>query len=199
MLHLDKFGSMVVSQTTDSFLQARNALRDHQLIAYPTEAVFGLGCAPYDEIAVRKLLQLKSRDIRKGLVLIAADYSQLLDYVDDKQIGQDVRYKVLSHWPGHITLVLPARADVPRFLTGEHNTIAVRVTAFEPARRLCRALGTALVSTSANRSDEPPFTQAAQVREAFGHELGWVMDEAVGNATSPSRIINPLTNQVVRT
>lgn len=189
----------MVSQTTDSFLQARDALRDHQLIAYPTEAVFGLGCAPYDEVAVRKLLELKSRDISKGLVLIAADYSQLLEYVDDKQIAQDVRYRVLSHWPGHITLVLPARADVPRFLTGDHNTIAVRVTAFEPARKLCRALGTALVSTSANRSDEPPMTRADQVREAFGDALGWVMDEDVGSATSPSRIINPLTNQVVRT
>lgn len=188
-----------MNQTVNPFLQARDALRDHQLIAYPTEAVFGLGCAPYDEVAVRQLLALKSRDISKGLILIAADYSQLLDYVDDQKIGQDVRFKVLSHWPGHTTLLLPARADVPRFLKGDHDTIAVRVTAFEPARQLCRALGTALVSTSANRSGEQPCTDAQQVRTVFGDALGWVMDEPVGGAESPSRIINPFTNDVVRT
>ena len=191
-------GSTVVSEPANHFLLARDALREHQLIAYPTEAVFGLGCAPYDEVAVRRLLELKSRDISKGLILIAADYSQLLDYVDDAKIGQDVRFKVLSHWPGHTTLVLPARADVPRFLKGDHDTIAVRVTAFEPARRLCRQLGTALVSTSANRANEAPLTSAEQVRQTFADAIGWVMDEPIGNAQSPSRIINPLTNEVVR-
>ncbi|MBA3988817.1 MAG: L-threonylcarbamoyladenylate synthase type 1 TsaC [Idiomarina sp.] len=188
-----------MTETTETLVQARDALRDHQVIAYPTEGVFGLGCAPYDEVAVRKLLALKNRDISKGMILIAADYSQLLDYVDDKQIGQDVRFKVLSHWPGHTTLILPARYDVPRFLKGDHDTIAVRVTAFEPARRLCRALGTALVSTSANASGEPAMTSAEQVRQSFGDQLGWIMDEPVGQASGPSKIINPLTNEVVRT
>ena len=187
-----------MTQDVDPIVKARDALREHNLIAYPTEAVFGLGCAPYDEVAVRKLLTLKQRDISKGLILIAADYSQLLEYVDDNKIGQDVRFKVLSHWPGHTTLLLPARTDVPRFLKGDHDTIAVRVTAHEPARQLCRALGTALVSTSANRSGEPPLTSAEAVREAFGDDIAWVMDEAVGAAAAPSRIINPLSNEVIR-
>lgn len=187
-----------MTQNVDPILQARDALREHNLIAYPTEAVFGLGCAPYDEIAVRKLLTLKQRDVSKGLILIAADYSQLLEYVDDKKIGQDVRFKVLSHWPGHVTLVLPARSDVPRFLRGQHDTIAVRVTAHEPTRQLCKALGTALVSTSANHSGEAPFTSAAEVSQAFAGEVAWVMDAEVGLATAPSKIINPLTDEVIR-
>lgn len=182
----------------ETYAAARDALLDHGVIAYPTEAVFGLGCAPYDEVAVRKLLTLKQRDVDKGLILIAADYSQLLDYVDDKRIGQDRRFEVFSHWPGHTTLVLPARADVPRFLRGAHDTIAVRVTDFEPARKLCRALGTALVSTSANRAGEPALTTAKQVREAFGDGIDWVMDAPVGDATAPSRILNPLSKGVIR-
>lgn len=187
-----------MSQENEQFKQARDALQDHGLIAYPTEAVFGFGCAPYDEVAVRKLLELKQRHISQGLILIAANYSQLLDYVDDKKIGQDVRFKVLSNWPGHITLLLPARQGVPRFLKGDHDTIAVRVTNHQPARDLCKALGTALVSTSANLSGQPPLTTAEDVRTHFSDSIDWVMDAPVGNANLPSKILNPLTNQVVR-
>lgn len=187
-----------MNEQLEQFVEARQALLNHGVIAYPTEAVFGLGCAPYDEVAVRKLLALKQRDAAKGLILIAANYSQLLDYVDDRKIGQDVRFKVLSHWPGHITLALPARDDVPTFLRGEHDTIAVRVTAFEPARQLCKTLGTALVSTSANLSGKAPCTTADEVRQQFSDQVAWVMDAPVGGATTPSSIINPLTNKVLR-
>lgn len=188
----------MTNYTPETFMPARDALAQHGVIAYPTEAVFGLGCAPYDEVAVRRLLALKSRSADKGLILIAADYSQLLDYVDDKKILQDQRFNVLSHWPGHTTLILPARSDVPAFLRGEHDSIAVRVTAHEPARQLCKALGTALVSTSANRSGEPALTSAEAVRNTFGDDIDWIMDADVGKATQPSRIINPLTKEVIR-
>ncbi|TRW49055.1 L-threonylcarbamoyladenylate synthase type 1 TsaC [Aliidiomarina halalkaliphila] len=183
---------------TDPFAQARTAIAEHGLIAYPTEAVFGLGCAPYDELAVRKLLALKQRPEHKGLILIAADYSQLLDYVDDSKIPQDMRFSVFSHWPGPVTLVLPARADVPRYLRGDFDTIAVRVTAFEPVRQLCRALKTPLVSTSANRSGEPPLRTANDVRTELGTDIAWIMDGPTGGREQPSMIINPLTGETLR-
>ncbi|RTE86808.1 threonylcarbamoyl-AMP synthase [Lysobacter sp. N42] len=184
--------------TDEQIAAAKQAIENHGVIAYPTEAVFGLGCAPYDEIAVRKVLELKQRPIEKGVILIAADYSQLLDYVDDSKIGQDARFKVFSHWPGPITLLLPAKASVPKFLKGEHDTIAVRVTAFEPVRKLCRVLNTPLVSTSANRSGQPPFTDAEQVIEEFKDEVSWVWQSSVGQAKTPSKIINPFTGEVFR-
>lgn len=187
-----------MSETEHPFSKARDALSQHGVIAYPTEGVFGLGCLPYDEVAVRKLLALKERDMEKGLILIAANYSQLLDYVDDTKIGQDMRFKVLSHWPGHTTLILPARPEVPRFLRGAFDTIAVRVTEFEPVRELCKALGTALVSTSANRSGEPALLSAEAVRKAFGGDVNWIMDAPVGQANGPSRILNPLTGEDIR-
>ncbi|RUO35548.1 threonylcarbamoyl-AMP synthase [Aliidiomarina shirensis] len=184
--------------TLDPFAGARTALTNHGLIAYPTEAVFGLGCAPYDEVAVRKLLALKQRPEHKGLILIAADYSQLLDYVDDKKIPQDKRFTVLQHWPGPITLVLPARPEVPRYLRGDFDTIAVRVTAFEPVRRLCKALGTPLVSTSANRSGQAPFVTAEGVYQEFGSDIDWIMAGDTGGRDAPSKIFNPLTQEVLR-
>jgi len=179
--------------------QAQTCFQQGQLLAYPTEAVFGLGCDPANEQAVQALLDLKQRPIEKGLILLAADYSQLLPFVDDKAIAQDKRFSVFSNWPGPITLILPARADCPRWLRGEHDTIATRVTAFEPARQLCKVLGSALVSTSANRSGEPALTRAEEVRAAFGDTLGWIYDQPVGGAAAPSKILNPLTGEVVRT
>lgn len=182
----------------DLFAEARAAINNHGVIAYPTEAVFGLGCAPYDQLAVEKLLALKRRPVDKGLILIAANYSQLLDYVDDERIPGDKRFSVFSRWPGPVTLVLPARKDTPTFLTGAFDTIAVRVTAFEPAARLCKALGTPLVSTSANHSGEAPLKTAAEVKASFAGEIDWVMDEPVGTSSSPSQVINPLTGEVFR-
>lgn len=92
------------------------------VIAYPTEAVFGLGCDPSNEVAIQRLLSLKQRPAEKGVILIAADYSQLLPYVDDTAIPQDKRFSVLSHWPGPVTLILPARKTTSRLLTGGRDT-----------------------------------------------------------------------------
>ena len=178
---------------------ARTAFSAGEVIAYPTEAVFGLGCDPAQPAAVEKLFQIKQRDPGKGLILLAANYSQVLPYVEDKAIPQDKRFSVLSHWPGPVTLLLPASSSCPAYLRGDHDTIAVRVTAFEPARQLCLELNSAIISTSANRSGAAALTDAAAVQAEFGDELGWVMQAPTGGATAPSRILNPLTGQVVRT
>ena len=82
------------------------------IIAYPTEAVFGLGCDPDNEIALQKLLSLKKRSADKGLILIAGEYSQLKPYIDDVAIPADKRREILSRWPGHITQVLPANKSI---------------------------------------------------------------------------------------
>jgi L-threonylcarbamoyladenylate synthase len=183
--------------TPDDITSAREALLEG-VIAYPTEAVFGLGCDPTNDTAIQKILVLKQRPVDKGLILIAADYSQLLPYVDDQAIGQDKRFSVFSHWPGPTTLILPARKSVSHLLTGGRETIAVRVTAFEPARELCRKLGTPLVSTSANPAGKEPARTADEVRAYFGDELNWIMDADVGGAAAPSQIIDPLTKKVFR-
>ncbi|ASG66847.1 threonylcarbamoyl-AMP synthase [Idiomarina piscisalsi] len=168
------------------------------VIAYPTEAVFGLGCDPSNEIAIQRLLSLKQRPAEKGVILIAADYSQLLPYVDDTAIPQDKRFSVLSHWPGPVTLILPARKTTSRLLTGGRDTIAVRVSAHEAVRELCRELGHALVSTSANLTGEEPARTAEEVKQQFGDKVSWVMDASTGGAKNPTRIIDPFSNKVLR-
>ncbi|RUO81046.1 L-threonylcarbamoyladenylate synthase type 1 TsaC [Idiomarina tyrosinivorans] len=168
------------------------------VFAYPTEAVFGLGCDPSNDEFIEKLLDLKQRVPEKGLILLAADYSQVLPYIDDQAIGQDKRFQVFSHWPGPVTLILPAKKSVSTLLTGGRETIAVRVTAFEPARELCRQLNSCIVSTSANLSGKPAATTADEVKQQFDDRLAWIMPGPTGGASKPSKIIDPLTNKVLR-
>ncbi|RUO63183.1 L-threonylcarbamoyladenylate synthase [Pseudidiomarina insulisalsae] len=177
---------------------AKTAFTEGGIIAYPTEAVFGVGCDPRNQQAVEKLLALKQRPREKGLILVAADYSQVVAFVADLKIPQDKRFAVFSHWPGPVTLLLPAAPGAPDWLTGGSDKIAVRVTAHEPTRQLCSALGSAIVSTSANVSGAPALTDAAAVRAQFGNDVAWVMDAETGGAASPSKIIDPLTQQVYR-
>ena len=108
------------------------------VIACPTEAVWGLGCDPFDEAAVMRLLAIKQREVAKGLLLVAADAGQLEGLVDWAALPADRREAVHASWPGANTWVLPATARVPRWITGEHAGVWIRVTAHPLVRALCR-------------------------------------------------------------
>lgn len=142
--------------------EAARAIRRGAVIAYPTEAVYGLGCNPLDGAAVRRLLAIKGRDVRKGVILIAADFEQLRPYL--APLSGEQLDRVTADWPGPVTWVLPAAPDLPAWLSGGRDTVAVRVTAHPLAADLCRAAGMPLVSTSANPSGRPPARTALQVR-----------------------------------
>lgn len=173
------------------------ALRQQQVIAYPTESVFGLGCDPDSESAVNTLLRLKHRSWQKGLILVVAYYAQLTNYIDDSQLDDRQRACIVSRWPGPITWVLPASAKTPRWLTGQFSSLAVRVSAFEPIQRLCRAFGKPIVSTSANLSGQSPARSASEVRRQFGSTFP-VMEEAVEGQLNPSAIYNILSGTFLR-
>ncbi len=124
------------------------------VIAYPTEAVWGLGCDPRDQAAVLRLLALKLREVDKGLILIAADEAQLTPFIDMSALDATQRTAVRASWPGPYTWIVPAAADAPAWITGTHRGIAVRVSAHPTVIALCDAFAGALVSTSANRAGE---------------------------------------------
>jgi L-threonylcarbamoyladenylate synthase len=179
----------------ESVIQALSA---GGVIAYPTEAVYGLGCDPDNEAAVMALLAIKQRPVEKGLILIAADYSQLLPYVNDTAIPQQKRYQIFSSWPGHVSWVLPASQMAPKWITGQFDSIAVRVSAHPVVQQLCRAYGKPLVSTSANLSGQPSITDPLELEQSLGSLLSAIMPGALGGATQPSQIRNALTGDIVR-
>ena len=131
------------------------AIRAGGVIAYPTEGVWGLGCDPRDEAAVLRLLALKQREVGKGLILVAADIIQLADYIDLSALDDAIRAALAASWPGPHTWIVPAAVGAPRWITGDHDGIAVRVSAHPQVVALCRAFGGALVSTSANIASAP--------------------------------------------
>ena len=176
--------------------QAVRVLRAGGLIAYPTEAVYGLGCDPYNGAAVMRLLALKRRPLEKGLILIASDFKQLVPFV--APLDDALRRRVFATWPGPATWLWPARRGTPAWLTGAHDSIAVRVTAHPVAAALCAAMHGALVSTSANPSARPPARSALAVQRRFGGRIDYLMPGAVGGLARPTEIRDARTGAIVR-
>lgn len=166
------------------------------LIAYPTEAVYGLGCDPRNRDAVRRLLLLKRRPAHKGLILIAADAAQLAPYMMPLSATEQARLD--ASWPGPHTWLVPTPTATPRWLRGRHATLAVRVTAHPLAAALCRACGHPLVSTSANRSGRPALRSARAVRIQLGRALDGLLPGPTGGAARPTAIRDLRSGQQLR-
>ena len=173
-----------------------DAVRSGGVVAYPTEGLWGLGCDPRNEAAVQRILRLKGRRLEQGLIVIAASGTQLVPFI--QPLSPQMAERIRPSWPGPVTWIVPADEDCPAWLTGGRNTLAVRVSAHAPARRLCFAAETAIVSTSANRHGEPPATNADQVREMFGDDIDAILDAPLGDAPGASEIRDGATGAVLR-
>ena len=182
---------------SDSVEFCVHQLQAAAVIAYPTEAVFGLGCDPDSEAAVMRLLALKQRPVEKGLILIAAGYRQLMPYIDDSSLTDEQRERMFSRWPGPVTWVLPARSTTPVWLTGRFSSLAVRVSDHPGVIELCQRFGKPLVSTSANLSGMEPCRDAAGVLAQFGADFP-VVNGKTGGRQNPSEIRDVLTGELIR-
>ncbi len=165
------------------------------VIAYPTEAVFGLGCSPWCRVAVNRILHLKQRSVSKGLILVAADVSQFSNIIDIDELP--ARREILASWPGPVTWVVPAKPGLPGFLTGAHRGIAVRVSAHPTVVQLCAALGP-LVSTSANPGGHAPARSPCKVRNYFAKRIDYIVPGQLGSSAQPTAIRNGLTGKILR-
>lgn len=168
------------------------------ILAYPTEAVFGLGCDPDNHQAIEKLLALKSRPVEKGLILLAGNYSQLLPYIDDSQIPQDKRFTVLSRWPDGITQLVAKNANTSALLTGCFDKIAVRITSQPDVVALCKATNKPIVSTSANLSGETPATTWQDIPQHLASKIDFIIQGQTLGFDQPSTIIDALSGEVIR-
>ena len=173
----------------------RAHLRRGGLIAYPTESCYGLGCDPRNPQALNRLIRLKGRSAAKGMLLIADRFERLAPYL--RPLRPAERARMQRTWPGPVTWVVPASPTCHPLLTGGRPTVAVRVTAHPGAARLCRMLGMALVSTSANKSGRKPAKTAAECRRIFGARVR-VVAGRIGARRRPSTLIDLATGTVLR-
>ncbi len=184
------------SFSASTIAQAIRALKQGGVIAYPTEAVFGLGCDPDNEQALQALLDLKQRPADKGLIIIASEVKQLAPYLE--AIPDDLWQKAISTWPGPVSWLMPVKSSVSNLLTGAHNTIAVRVTAHPVAKALCEQFAKPIVSTSANKTNHPPALSAIDVYEQFEGNVDCIVDGEVNTNSQPSEIRDLLSDKVIR-
>ncbi|MBL4831803.1 MAG: Sua5/YciO/YrdC/YwlC family protein [Aliivibrio sp.] len=174
------------------------ALNSGEVIAYPTEGVFGVGCDPTNEQAIQKLLNLKQRPSSKGLILIAANIEQLNPYIEWSAISVETQQRILSTWPGPVTWVMPIKPNISKLLCGQFNSIAVRVTDHVDVQQLCCEFGGAITSTSANLTTMPPCRTVAEVEQQFNRQQVTILHGVVGDRETPTEIRDALTGNVLR-
>lgn len=183
---------------SDNIADTVAALRRGGVVAYPTEAVWGLGCDPFNEAAVLRLLAIKQRPVEKGLILVAAATAQLAELVDWPSLPDERRDAVFASWPGPNTWTVPVTARVPRWISGEHASVAVRVSGHPTVVALCAAFGGPLVSTSANLSGAPPAFVREQMDPALLALLDAICEGETGGLTAPTAIRDAGSGAVLR-
>ena len=176
---------------------ACKAIAEGGVIAYPTEAVWGLGCDPWSDTAVFKLLQMKERPWQKGLILVASDMKQiapLLDHLTKTQLT-----KLEMSWPGPFTWVLPDPDGwVPEWSRGQHQSVAVRITAHPLVRQLCDRYGRPIISTSANLAGKEPARTKQQLDTRLFADLDYLMPGETQDLAQPSVIRDIRTDEIYR-
>ena len=175
--------------------EAVRRLEHGGIIAYPTETVYGLGCDPFNGAAVMQLLALKQRDIQQGLVLLASDFAQLEPLL--LPLAPATRKRVTQPGAVPTTWVLPCLPEIPAWLRGSHNSLAVRVTTHPVADALCNHWGGPLVSTSANLHGRHPATSPLTLHKAFKGQLDCILHGEPGNGL-PSEIHDGISGKILR-
>lgn len=186
---------MASSELLDA-AQAVQRLKAGEIIAYPTEAVYGVGCDPFNEQAVRQILALKGRPESAGFVLIASNLEQLEPWFG--KVAPELLQKAQASWPGPVTWLFPRADHVPDYVAGNHKTIALRMTAHPASRDLCEAFGCALISSSANTSSAKPARSHAEVVEYFSDSIAGTLKGALGDGERPSEIRDLVSGATLR-
>ena len=172
-------------------------LKQGNIIAYPTEAVWGLGCDPHNEAAVSKILRLKNRPVHKGLILVSGSMDQfelLLNKLSTQHIDT-----LRASWPGHITWLVPDSDKLtPRWIKGDHQSVAIRVSSHPIVQDLCSAFGGPIVSTSANIAGEEEIRSRLILEDKFADKIACIVDGELGQAARPSEMRDLLSGRVIR-
>jgi L-threonylcarbamoyladenylate synthase len=171
----------------DDLENAIDALRAGQLIIYPTETFYGIGADAMSLSAIEEIFAVKGREPGKPIALIAADTSSA--FALWRHIPDQAKRLADAFWPGPLTLVLPARSDIPDSLLGPDGGVAVRVSSHPRARALAAGLGRPITATSANRSGQSPAVTSAAARIAVGDNIKVLIEGGTLAGGLPSSIV----------
>lgn len=177
--------------------QACEEIKRGGIIAYPTEAVFGIGCDPRNLEALHKLRNLKARAGYKGFIVICASIEQLLESFPELEIDAEQMTRLRAEQRHPTTWLINTKAPLSALLIGDNSTLAVRVTKHPLAKTLCQRAGP-IVSTSANTEGEEPATSIKALQHCFKDQIDYYLDGPLGNAKTPSQIIKLDNGEITR-
>ena len=188
-----------VKSESNQIVLAIKVLQQGGTIAYPTEAVYGLGCDPKNISAIKNLLNIKKREKEKGLILVAANFEQFKQYI--LPLEKSVEKKLRDSWADTdlaITWLVPVSDTMSDYLKGQFDTLAIRVSHHPIVKELCEKFGGAIVSTSANVSTQEAARTAVQVKKIFDNKIDFIVEGETDMNAQPSTICDALTNKIIR-
>lgn len=159
------------------FSKAIDSLKKGKIVAYPTETFYGLAVDSENDQAIESLYALKKRDKEKAISLLIPDINSLSQLVSSTPAPYEALIE--SFWPGPLTLIFPALETVSSKLTGEDNSIALRISSNPIAQRLCSSMGRAITATSANMSGAGAITSAQEIGQQWGDKIACILDGGV--------------------
>lgn len=163
-----------------------DALKSGDLVVYPTETFYGIGANPFSKSAMKRLFAIKAREPDRPIGLIASDIAMAFSIA--REIPGDARRLADAFWPGPLTIVMPARNDIPHELVGPDG-VAVRVSPHPVARALAGGLGRPITATSANLRGQAPATTLDEARAAFGGKVKVYLEGGKSMASAPSTVV----------
>lgn len=181
--------------TSDPFIIA-DILNQGGIIAYPTEAVWGLGCDPQNQTAVIKLLSIKSRPMNKGMILVAGDKSHLDPWL--KRLTKPLQQKLLASYDNPTSWIVPDKGISPNWVRGDHQSVALRLSQHAGVQAICHVFKACIVSTSANPAGLPPALNLQQVLGYFNNQIDAIFDAPLGQSDQPSQIKSLLDDKLIR-
>jgi L-threonylcarbamoyladenylate synthase len=183
-----------VRATQDEIEAAVDALRDGELVAFPTETVYGLGANASNPAAVRKVFELKDRPASHPVIVHIDQAKYLKRWV--RELSPDAEKLAAAFWPGPLTLVLPRAESVHDVVTGGQDSIAVRIPSHPMARQLLDAFGGGIAAPSANRYGRLSATRAEHVQDEFGDAVKVILDGGECQVGLESTIVSCLDGAV---
>ena len=167
---------------------AVDTMRKGGVILYPTDTVWGIGCLPDNEEAVKKIYEIKHRDGKKPLILMSNEFYNLLEYVK-QPIEKEAQKLIKQHFPGALTLVLEKSEKTPDYITSGMPTVGVRIPDNATFANICKNIyGHVLATTSANLSGEPAALSYDEAVKYIGEQVDLVIPsygcEAKGKAST---------------
>jgi L-threonylcarbamoyladenylate synthase len=173
--------------TISTIRDAIDVLRAGELVVYPTETFYGVAADPSSKSALKRLFAIKGRGAAKTVAMIAADTRSAFSLA--REVSPIARRLAECFWPGPLTLVLPAAAQIAPELVGVSGGVGVRVSSHPTARALAAGLERPITATSANRAGESPAKTLADARKALGSKVKVYLEGGTLGTSAPSTVL----------